>query len=193
MMRVAWKVAPDHNARVSPEVVVAVVSAVVSLLGAVVAGLMTAWSAKRTRRYDALIDTQKRALTKAEQAEAVLSRYREPLLGAAHNLQARLYNIVDIGFLGRYLHKGDPEQQAYARDYTVYVLAEYLCWAEIIRRDLRFLDLGAVPANRTFVELLEASQRTLSREHLPRAWRLFRGQQRAIGGTYDDQNRPDRQ
>jgi hypothetical protein len=35
MMRVAWKVAPDHNARVSPEVVVAVVSAVVSLLGAV--------------------------------------------------------------------------------------------------------------------------------------------------------------
>jgi hypothetical protein len=40
MIRFACKVAPGHNARVSPEVVVAVVSAVVSLLGAVVAGLM---------------------------------------------------------------------------------------------------------------------------------------------------------
>jgi hypothetical protein len=170
-----------ENDRVSPEVAVAVVSAVVSLLGAVLAGLMTTWSAQRTRRYESLIEAQQRAQTKAEQAEAALSRYREPLLGAAHNLQARLYNIVDNHFLASYLHEGDPEQQRYARDYTVYVLAEYLCWAEIIRRDLRFLDLGSVPANRRFVELLEISQRALSREALPRPWRLFRGQQRAIG------------
>jgi hypothetical protein len=111
----------------------------------------------------------------------VLSRYREPLLGAAHNLQARLYNIVEMDFLASYLNVDDPEVQRYARDYTVYVLAEYLCWAEIIRRDLRFLDLRTVAENRTFVELIEASHRVLSRERDARPWHLFRGQQRAIG------------
>jgi hypothetical protein len=170
-----------ENGRVSPEVVVGVGSAVVSLLGAVLAGLMTMWSAQRTRRYESLLDAQQKAQTKAEQAEAVLSRYREPLLAAAHNLQARLYNIVENQFLDYYLQRGDPEHQRYARDYTVYVLAEYLCWAEIIRRDLRFLDLGTVADNRRLVELLEASQRALSRETPAGPWRLFRGQQRAIG------------
>jgi hypothetical protein len=142
---------------------------------------MTTWSAQRTRRYESLIEAQQQAQTKAEQAEAIHSRYRDPLLSAAHNLQARLYNIVHQHFLATYLRRGDSDQQRYARDYTVYVLAEYLCWAEIIRRDLRFLDLSSVPANRQLVELLENSQRALSREALPRPWQLFRGEQRAIG------------
>ena len=47
--------------------------------------------------------------------------------------------------LGAYLGPDDAVDQRYARDYTVYVLAEYLCWAEIIRRDLRFLDLSLDP------------------------------------------------
>jgi hypothetical protein len=163
------------------EVVVAIVSAGVSLASAVVAGLMTTWSAQRTRRYERLIEAQQKAQTKAEQAEAILSRYREPLLAAAHNLQARLYNIVDQSFLAAYLHCGDSDLECYARDYTVYVLAEYLCWAEIIRRDLRFLDLGKEERNRDLVRLLEATQRAISSEKSPRPLRLFRGEQRAIG------------
>ncbi|GAA0904338.1 hypothetical protein [Virgisporangium aurantiacum] len=165
----------------SPEVVISTVSAVVSLLGAVVVGWATAWSARRVRQFDRSIEVQDRAQNKAEQAEAMLSRYREPLLGAAHNLQARLYNIVNKDFLASYLTDDDPDTRRYARDYTVYVLAEYLCWAEIIRRDLRFLDLRGIARNRTFVELIEASHRTLSRGWAAQAWQLFRGQQRAIG------------
>jgi hypothetical protein len=166
---------------VNTEVVVASVSAAVSLVGAVAAGLMTTWSAQRTRRYEKLIEAQERAQSKAEQAEVVLGRYREPLLASAHNLQARLYNIVDMSFLAVYLHCGDRDEERYARDYTVYVLAEYLCWAEIIRRDLRFLDLGNEKRNRDLVQLLEASQRAISSEVFPRPLRLFRGEQRAIG------------
>ena len=71
--------------------------------------------------------------------------------------------------------------ERYARDYTVYVLSEYLCWAEIIRRDMRFLDLGNEERNRDLVQLLEASQRAISSERFPRPFRLFRGEQRSIG------------
>ncbi len=178
-----WRGSPvwGEDVIVDTAVVVAGVSAAVSLAGAVVAGLMTTWSAQRTRRYEKLIEAQEKAQSKAEQAEAVLSRYREPLLAAAHNLQARLYNIVDMSFLAAYLHCGDYDVERYARDYTVYVLAEYLCWAEIIRRDLRFLDLGNEERNRDLVQLLEASQRAISSERFPRPFRLFRGEQRAIG------------
>lgn len=165
----------------STQVLVAVVSAVVALVGAVVAGLMTTWSAKRTRRYENLLEAQQKTLSKAEQAEAVLGRYREPPLAAAHNLQSRLYNIVDQSYLAVYLHCGDPDQERYARDYTVYVLAEYLCWAEIIRRDLRFLDLGSEEGNRELVRKLDATHRAIGSEKSSRAFRLFRGEQRAIG------------
>jgi hypothetical protein len=168
-------------AKMSTQVVVAVVSAVVALVGAVVAGVMTTWSAQRTRRYENLLDAQQRALSKAEQAEAVLGRYREPLLAAAHNLSSRLYNIVDMSYLAVYLHCGEDDQERYARDYTVYVLAEYLCWAEIIRRDMRFLDLGSVEGNRELMLRLNATRSAIADESAPRALRLFRGEQRAIG------------
>src|SRR6266498_1902375 len=167
--------------RVGSEVIVAVVSAAVSLGSAVLAGWMTTWSVQRTRRYESLIEAQERAQTKAEQAEAVLSRYREPLLGAAHSLQARLYNIVQQNFLVAYLGPDDAVDERYARDYTVYVLAEYLCWAEIIRRDMRFLDLGSEEGNRELVRKLNATHGAIGNERRPRALRLFRGEQRAIG------------
>jgi hypothetical protein len=119
-----------ENAPVSPEVVVAVLS----LPTAVLAAAMSTWSARHVRRYETRMESEQKAQTKAEQAEAILSRYREPLLGAAHNLQSRLYNAVQNGFLARYLGGKDPERARCARDHTAYVLAEYLCWAEIIRR-----------------------------------------------------------
>jgi len=163
------------------EIAVGVGSAAVSVVGAVAAGVMTTWSAQRTRRYESLIAAQQKAQSKAEQAEAILSRYREPLLNAAQNLHSRLYNIVEYDVLGSQLQCGDPDLERYARDYTVYVFAEYLCWAEIIRRDLRFLDLGTESRNRELVRLLEANQLAIASEAMPKPLRLFRGQQRAIG------------
>lgn len=165
----------------STEVVIGVVSATVSVVGAVTAGLMTTWSAQRTRRYESLIEAQQKAESKAEQAEMMLSRYREPLLAAAQNLQSRVYNIVHDHYLAAYLHCGDPDQERYARDYTIYLLADYLCWVEIIRRDLRFLDPGSQEGNRELVRKLEATGGAISHEALARPLRLFHGEQRAIG------------
>jgi hypothetical protein len=165
---------------VSTEVIIGLLSAAVSVLGAVTAGLMTTWSGQRTRRYEQLLTARQKAQEKAEQAEVVLSRYREPLLLAAQNLHSRLFRIVQYNVLN-YLHSGDPDLDCHTRNYTVYVLAEYLCWAEIIRRDLRFLDLGAEERNRELVCRLEHIQRAIVDQAVPRPLRLFRGQQRAIG------------
>ena len=86
----------------SAEVLIGLVSAGVAVLSAVTAGFMTTWSAQRTRRYERLLDVQRRAQDKAEQAEAVLSRYREPLLLAAQNLHSRIFSIVKNKILANY-------------------------------------------------------------------------------------------
>lgn len=149
---------------------IGIASAIISVAGAIVAGVLTTWSNKRSHEQ-----------TKAEQAAQLLSRYREPLLLAANSLQSRMFNVVRDDYLPVYL-RGDREQQDYARRFTVYTLAEYLCWVEIIRRELRFLDLGAEAENREFTRLLLTVTNNLSTKDSPEThFRLFRGQQRALG------------
>jgi hypothetical protein len=156
------------------QVVVAVIAAGVSVVSALVTGRMTSWSAIRTKRFE-------RAQSKTEQSEMILSRYREPLLNSAHDLQGRIYNIVKRGYLASYLHCGDPDLERYARNYTVYSVAQYICWGEIVRRDMRYLDLGGEAENRKWVRVLEVTQAVISYEEGSRPIRLFRGEQRAIG------------
>jgi hypothetical protein len=162
---------------------IGILSAIVSVVGAIVAGVMTSWSSRKARLFEAKLERERHEETKAEQAAKVLSRYREPLLLAAHSLQSRLFNAVRDEYLPIYLHCGDKEQEDYARQFTVYTLAEYLCWVEIIRRELRFLDLGAEQENREFMKRLLAVTNTLSdqKRYEFAHYRLFRGQQQALG------------
>ncbi|MEV4413811.1 hypothetical protein [Catellatospora sp. NPDC049609] len=160
---------------------VTVISAALSVLGAIVAGVMTTWSARKSSMLEHALAEQRHRESKAEQAQEVISRYREPLLLAAYNLQTRLHNAVGGDYLPNYLHHEDEDERRYARDYTVYILAEYLCWVEIIRRELRFLDLGDEESNRTFNRHLVEVGQKFSTQQYPSHFRLFKGQQRAVG------------
>ena len=73
--------------------------------------------------------------------------------------QRRLYNILhgqvldrapgnDAGYLTAFLGRGTPAEAEYARRSTVFVLAEYLAWAEVLRRDVQFLNMGGSRVNR---------------------------------------------
>ena len=163
--------------------IIGIITAAISVLGAIIAGVLTTWSSQRTRRLEHALEQQKHEATKAERAAEVLSRYREPLLLAAGSLQGRIFNVMRDDYLPRYLHCGDKEQEQYARDFTVYTLTEYLCWVVIIRRELRFLDLGDDERNKEFTKRLMEVETTLSKRNadfLPH-FLLFRGQQRALG------------
>jgi hypothetical protein len=158
-----------------------VISAVISVLGAIAAGVLTTWSGQRQRRLEHALELQKHAATKAERAAEVLSRYREPLLIVTNSFQARIFNVLRDEYLPKFLHSGDREQERYAREFTIYSLAEYLCWVVIIRRELRFLDLGDEAKNREFNERMMAVENTLSSQHFLPHFMIFRGQQRALG------------
>lgn len=163
----------------SPEIVVSLVSAAVAL-GSVV---LSARAARQTAQLNHELEMAKSRATKEELVEELMSRYREPLLRAAYDLQSRIYNIIRQEFLVRYGGQGREHEQAYAVDNTLFLFAEYFGWVEILRRDVQFLDLGDVERNRLLVERLEAIGDTFAsdRKVLAPSFRIFRGDQRALG------------
>jgi hypothetical protein len=143
-----------------------------AIASAFAGGIVTAYGGALKRRHD----------REARIAE-LLARYRDPLLGAAFDLQSRLYNIVRGGFLEVYYAGVEPSDRAYACDSTLWLIGQYLGWTEILRRDVQFLDLGEVSVNRRLQERLFGVVRAFASSDpgFGSAFRLFRSEQRAIG------------
>jgi hypothetical protein len=157
-------------------IMVSVVSAVVAVFGAVLTAVLGFWWQIRIA-----------AATRLDH----MSRYRDSLLWAAFDLQSRVYNILlssDLAHEGpgrgfiRFFLEGPEALAQYARHSTAFVFAEYFGWVEIIRRDIRFLDLGKHKANQQLIQLVSNISETIniSGRYGP-AFRVFRSEQRAIG------------
>jgi hypothetical protein len=156
---------------------VADTSGIVSLAGAVISAGAAVTTVVLTRRA---------AVRDRQQAAAELAlRYREPLLHAAFNLQTRLYNIASPThvFLQRFLTNGTPAEAEYARLNTIYLVGQYLCWSEILRREGQFIDPVDLQRDREVMTAMEGVREVLSdsRKLTDPVLRVFRGEQRAIG------------
>jgi hypothetical protein len=154
---------------------VAAGSGAVSIVSAVIAAGSAVTTFVLTRR--AAINDRQRS------ADDVAVRYREPLLHAAFNLETRLYNIVRKHFLDAFLARGTPEEADYARLNTVYLIGQYLCWSEILRREAQFVDPVDRQRDRAVNQAMERVRSVMSDsfDHPDRTLRVFRGDQRAIG------------
>lgn len=132
-----------------------------------------------------VISYRQSKLSRLERAEDLATRFREPLLQAAYNLQSRLFNIAKQDFLGRFLTADDAtaQEREYAVRNTCFLFGQYLAWVEIIRREAQYVDPRSRENNRVIVEKLEhVRDRMASSEHVEdRPLRLFRGEQRAVG------------
>jgi hypothetical protein len=150
----------------SSSVVVALITGAAAMLVSLASFTMNIWLAGRARRAQTL---------------DLVARYRDPLLWAAFDLRSRLFNIVAKDFL-RVCREGDEDEWNYAQTSTLFVIAEYLGWVEILRRSVQFLDLGDDSRNRRLVSLFRSVDRAFSSVKLnDAALRLHRGEQRAIG------------
>lgn len=145
----------------------------VALLAAV-ASVVAAVLGARGQRRTALA-TADRAV--ADRAQELLDRYQEPLLRAAYDLQSRLYNILKRG-----LFETPELDRRYVERSTVWLLGQYLGWAEIIRREAQFLKPAAAEDRATVQRLLGDVARALSSDSLgdPRL-QVQRSEQRALG------------
>jgi hypothetical protein len=138
----------------SIQLTIAVISGVVALLSI----LLGAWNARSTAvlgaRLQSELEQRREQADKTLRLEQVVSRYRDPLLGAAFDLQSRIYNILILGFSG-YLSSGDEGEKSYAVNSTLFLIAQYFGWTEALRRGVQFLDLGEVERSRELVKTRE--------------------------------------
>jgi len=119
---------------------------------------------------------------KAAKVDELLGLYRDPLLGAAYELQSRLYNIARQDFLSTYLLRGDPDDSRYADNSTLWIIGQYFGWTEILRREVQFLDLGSVAENRRLQGRLDDIGRAFGSDRKTfGGLRVFTANQRAIG------------
>lgn len=156
--------------------VVAIIAAVVSVSSAI----LSLYGQRRIAILQDQLAREREHQSSKAKAEALLAKYRDPLLRASQSLQSRFFNIVQLGFLRVYYNKSERDKR-YARNHTLFAIAEYLAWVEVVRREVQFLDLGDVEATRRLQELLHKVSRGLLTDSIPLDFRLFTGDQRAIG------------
>lgn len=58
-----------------------------------------------------------------------------------YDLQSRLFNILRGGVL-TFITGGDQRERSYVIDNTVFLIGQYLCWTELTRREIQYIDLG---------------------------------------------------
>jgi hypothetical protein len=117
-----------------------IVVAVMGLLRSKSAEAGAADSAKKLEELKSELSQREEIARRRLDTEEVISRYREPLASAAFDLQSRLRNILDKGFL-TYL-SGSKERREEALSSTLFRLAQYFGWAEALRQGIQFLDFN---------------------------------------------------
>lgn len=148
---------------------------------ALLAGALAVWGQIRTTRMTNELELLKMAEQRRLEAEKAVAHYREPLARAAYDLQSRLYNLLAGNMLAKHYLSGDERARAYVVDNTVYLIAQYLAWTEIIRTDIQFINLGKDEDTRQLARLQDNLLAIFQSSETGSLLRLFAGEQRAIG------------
>ena len=119
----------------------------IGFAGGLIAALLSTFVALRQARVnerlarlkgelDAEVQARAVLLDRDLRAEEMLAHYREPLAAAAFDLQSRFYNILRKDFFSQW---GDGDRAEDAAQTTLFRLAQYFGWTELLRRDIQFL------------------------------------------------------
>lgn len=161
----------------NPTLQVALISGAFALL----ATLLSIRNQVQSKRVSDQVDAIKLAEARRFAKEATVAQFREPLARAAYDLQSRIYNILRQGLITAYYTNGDERERTYVVENTVFLIAQYFAWTEIIRQHIQYLDLGEDEATRRLAHLQDDIHALFLTDQWPASFRVFAGEQRAIG------------
>jgi hypothetical protein len=145
----------------------AIVIAVVALAGSVVTAIVSTFGLP--------------VIQGRRDARKVLDTYAEPLVDAAYELQARLYNILCLQFVDRYVKNNAQDKQDAAIHSTLYVFAQFFGSRELIRGEIQYLRFSRHQRTRRVSQLIwEIGEEFLSNSYGPQ-FMLWRVEQRGLG------------
>jgi hypothetical protein len=145
----------------------AVIIALIALAGSLVSTIVTVFGAP--------------ALQASRDAKKVLDNYRDPLIAASFELQARLYNILRLRFVEKYITAEGISKRDSALESTLYVFAQFFGWREIIRREVQYLRFSRNRQTREVGQLLRDIEETFLSDGYGPQIMIWRVEQRGIG------------
>jgi hypothetical protein len=166
------------------ELTVALIAGAVALASAV----GTIWSSIRNAEHSNAnakaieqlkIDNDR--LKAAAQRQKEISAFSEPLARSAYDLQSRLYNILMQNLVDVYRVNGNDREKSYVTNNTSFLIGQYLCWTELVRREIQFVDLEESNKTRELLRLQDTIYSLWGTDKQPPVFRIFAGEQRAIG------------
>lgn len=158
----------------SNQTTLAVLAMVLSIVSVVVSGL---FSLRTTKISHDLEDQRERRLEELSAIKAA-ERVYEPLAQAAAELQSRIFNIVETGWVPlvkRYESHGD-----YAVTSTAFLFAHYFGWIEA-RRQAVLTSSGEGRRDESVQQRIDGVLQTLRRSEDSEGFLFFNAEQRAIG------------
>lgn len=145
----------------------AVLIALIALAGSALSTIVTVFGAP--------------ALQARHDAKRALDNYREPLIAASYELQSRLYNILQLKFVEKYICDEAAGKRKSAIESTLYVFTQFFGWREIIRREVQYLRLSRDRQTREIGQLLRNISETFLSDKYGPQFMIWRVEQRGIG------------
>ena len=156
---------------------------VIGVVASALVALRQAQLAERQSRLDSQLETERdergKLFKRSLQAQDVLAKYRDPLAAAAFDLQSRLYNILCLGFFTKYADDAELTEEGVLT--TLFRLAQYFGWTEILRRDIQFLSFPEAEDSQKVASLQGAIAGCFLTADYGRELMIWSDQQRAIG------------
>ncbi len=139
---------------------------------------LSGWFSIRTARLNRQLEDEREERLEAQSAIKAAERVYEPLAQAAAELQSRIFNIVETGWvplMKRYESHGD-----YAITSTAFLFAHYFGWIEA-RRQAVLSSSGEGGRDISVQKLIDGVLKTLRRSEDSPGFLFFTTEQRAIG------------
>lgn len=155
------------------ELLIAIISGVFALT----AGVIAVYGQRTNTKFANELEVLK--INRQEEKE--ISRYKDPLIKAAYDLQSRLYNILMKDLLDVYYKNGDYREKKYVLESSLFLIAQFFCWTEIIRTEIQFINLGEDHKTKKLSDLLNNISQTFLTDEYDKTLRIFAGEQRALG------------
>ena len=97
----------------------AIIAALIAATAALITSIVSLIGQRRTTALQHKLEMQRDADNRAAQIQQIMTKYRQPLLQAATDLQSRLYNIVR-GHLLQVYGRGSADERAYTIESTLF-------------------------------------------------------------------------
>lgn len=145
------------------------IASIVALVGSVVSAGIAAWAIFYSDHRKQL-----------DEAEKAMSKYRDPLLLAAYDLERKLWVIANGD--ARLHLEGSEEQRQYLYQRTCFQVGQYFAWTYILRNETQFLRFSKGKRTKLHTRALGKISEEFSEWRSDSyAFRIWTGEQEALG------------